>query len=245
MPASARARSSAARPTRRGSSSAASAAIALTHEHGDHACGAPRLARRLGVPVLTAAGTWDRLAAGMRRRATHRPSASARRVELGPVPGRGLSHQPRCRRAAGPRGANGRRHRRRRGLRSGPADGRRALSAARTSRRSCSRRTTTRCCSGPAATRRWCSAGSRARAATCPTGRRPSCWPSCIIPGSAVVVLAHLSQRCNIGRRRARRGRAGAPAGRVRGELHVAAQDAPLAPIDVVMRGMVQLRLAL
>ena len=48
-----------------------------------------------------------------------------------------------------------------------------------------------------------------------------------------------------LGRRRARRGRAGAPAGRVRGELHVAAQDEPLAPIDVVMRGMVQLRLAL
>jgi len=30
-----------------------------------------------------------------------------------------------------------------------------------------------------------------------------------------------------------------------RGELHVAAQDAPLAPIDVVMRGMAQLGLAL
>ena len=40
--------------------STASPAIALTHEHGDHACGAARLARRLGVPVLTASGTWDR-----------------------------------------------------------------------------------------------------------------------------------------------------------------------------------------
>ncbi|HZI77364.1 MAG TPA: MBL fold metallo-hydrolase, partial [Gemmatimonadales bacterium] len=38
------------------------AAIALTHEHGDHACGAAVLARRLGVPVLTAQGTWQRLA---------------------------------------------------------------------------------------------------------------------------------------------------------------------------------------
>jgi len=41
------------------------AGIALTHEHGDHACGAPRLARELGVPVLTAPGTWDRLARRM------------------------------------------------------------------------------------------------------------------------------------------------------------------------------------
>ena len=39
--------------------------IALTHEHGDHACGAARLARMLGVPVLTAPGTWDRLCAAM------------------------------------------------------------------------------------------------------------------------------------------------------------------------------------
>ncbi len=39
--------------------------IALTHEHGDHACGAARLARVLGVPVLTAAGTWDSLCAAM------------------------------------------------------------------------------------------------------------------------------------------------------------------------------------
>lgn len=39
--------------------------IALTHEHGDHACGAARLARLLGVPVLTAPGTWERLCAAM------------------------------------------------------------------------------------------------------------------------------------------------------------------------------------
>lgn len=37
--------------------------IALTHEHGDHSCGAARLARLLDVPVLTAPGTWDRLCA--------------------------------------------------------------------------------------------------------------------------------------------------------------------------------------
>lgn len=32
--------------------------LVLTHEHGDHARGAARLARLLGIPVLTAAGTW-------------------------------------------------------------------------------------------------------------------------------------------------------------------------------------------
>ena len=31
--------------------------IALTHEHGDHATGAPMLARRFGVPLLCSAGT--------------------------------------------------------------------------------------------------------------------------------------------------------------------------------------------
>jgi phosphoribosyl 1,2-cyclic phosphodiesterase len=42
------------------------AGIVLTHEHGDHACGAPRLAHRLGVPVLTTSGTWQRVSCGSR-----------------------------------------------------------------------------------------------------------------------------------------------------------------------------------
>lgn len=37
--------------------------LVLTHEHGDHARGAARLARLLGIPVLTAAGTWAALEA--------------------------------------------------------------------------------------------------------------------------------------------------------------------------------------
>ena len=40
--------------------------IALTHEHGDHAQGAVRLARRYGVPVLASAGTWAALGAPAR-----------------------------------------------------------------------------------------------------------------------------------------------------------------------------------
>lgn len=35
--------------------------LLLTHEHGDHTAGAARLAQTLRVPVLTAPGTWDRL----------------------------------------------------------------------------------------------------------------------------------------------------------------------------------------
>lgn len=37
------------------------AGIALTHEHGDHTSGAASLARQLDVPVITSAGTWDRI----------------------------------------------------------------------------------------------------------------------------------------------------------------------------------------
>jgi phosphoribosyl 1,2-cyclic phosphodiesterase len=35
--------------------------IAITHEHGDHTSGVARLARQLKIPVLAAVGTWDRL----------------------------------------------------------------------------------------------------------------------------------------------------------------------------------------
>jgi phosphoribosyl 1,2-cyclic phosphodiesterase len=59
------------------------AAIALTHEHGDHCCGAAALARRLGVPVLTAPGTWTRLHDGMED-TEHRPLGLCAGVELGP-----------------------------------------------------------------------------------------------------------------------------------------------------------------
>ena len=50
--------------------------IALTHEHGDHACGAPMLARRAGVPLVCSAGTFGALS----RRV---PGAAHRRVGLG------------------------------------------------------------------------------------------------------------------------------------------------------------------
>jgi phosphoribosyl 1,2-cyclic phosphodiesterase len=58
-------------------------AIIVTHEHGDHARGAGRLARRLGVPVLTAPGTWERLGPRMKH-AEHRTLGLCSRVQLGP-----------------------------------------------------------------------------------------------------------------------------------------------------------------
>jgi phosphoribosyl 1,2-cyclic phosphodiesterase len=39
--------------------------IVLTHEHGDHTAGVARLAQTLGIPVLASVGTWDRLRAKM------------------------------------------------------------------------------------------------------------------------------------------------------------------------------------
>ncbi len=57
--------------------------IAVTHEHNDHSAGAARLARRLGVPIVTSPGTWNRL----RRRAKdarHRLVSLGGQLEIGP-----------------------------------------------------------------------------------------------------------------------------------------------------------------
>lgn len=35
--------------------------LVVTHEHGDHTAGAARIARTLGIPILSSIGTWDRL----------------------------------------------------------------------------------------------------------------------------------------------------------------------------------------
>jgi phosphoribosyl 1,2-cyclic phosphodiesterase len=56
--------------------------IALTHEHGDHAQGAVRLARHFGIPVLASAGTWTALGAPARVR--HLPVHGVGLTECGP-----------------------------------------------------------------------------------------------------------------------------------------------------------------
>lgn len=57
--------------------------IALTHEHGDHTSGAPLLARDLDVPVACSGGTWSRLRAKLGK-ARHAPLSMTATVQLGP-----------------------------------------------------------------------------------------------------------------------------------------------------------------
>ena len=105
-------------------------AIVLTHEHGDHAAGAARLARRFRVPVVTAAGTWASIRRTMRG-AEHRELGLCARVEIGPF---AVEACPTSHDAAEPLAVvvrDGRRHGRRRGVRSRTCNGGGALSAAR------------------------------------------------------------------------------------------------------------------
>jgi len=69
------------------------AGIALTHEHGDHASGAPLLARDLDAPILCSDGTWDRLRAKAGK-ASHVRLGMTSMVEAGPfrVEAAGTSH---------------------------------------------------------------------------------------------------------------------------------------------------------
>jgi phosphoribosyl 1,2-cyclic phosphodiesterase len=217
--------------------------IALTHEHGDHARGAPRLARRLGVPVLTADGTWARLSRGMAS-AAHHTIGLRTPVELEPfrVEACPTSHDAADPVALVVRTADGT------GV--GVAyDLGRPTAAVRYLLKNLTAlvleanhdevqlRT-----SGypPVVQRRIAGSGGHLsnRAAA-------DLLSELHHPGLSVVVLAHLSQRCNS----ADDARATvAPALRragFGGVLHVAVQDEPLPPIDVVMPAMMQLRLAL
>jgi phosphoribosyl 1,2-cyclic phosphodiesterase len=56
--------------------------IALTHEHGDHAQGALRLAEQHGVPLLASAGTWSAL--GAPAAVHYAPVRTSGRTECGP-----------------------------------------------------------------------------------------------------------------------------------------------------------------
>lgn len=56
--------------------------IAVTHEHGDHASGATRMAARLKVPLIASSGTWSRLRRGGEP-CEFRPLDSRATVEVG------------------------------------------------------------------------------------------------------------------------------------------------------------------
>ena len=218
-------------------------AIVLTHEHGDHARGAGRLARRLGVPVLTAPGTWTRLAPKMRH-AEHRPLGLCARVEIGPFV---VTACPTSHDAAEPlalaveTGS---------GVRIGVAyDLGRPTAAVRYLLRNLTAivleanhddvllRT-----SGypPVVRRRIAGSGGHLsnRAAA-------ELLAEVHHPGLGVVVLAHLSRQCNTADdARATVAHALRRAG-FGGTLHVADQDDPLGPIPVVPQASVQFGLAL
>jgi len=59
-------------------------ALVLTHEHGDHSGGAARLLRRRGVPVLTSGGTWKSLQSRFPDGTMHHTVGMSGTVELGP-----------------------------------------------------------------------------------------------------------------------------------------------------------------
>jgi phosphoribosyl 1,2-cyclic phosphodiesterase len=217
--------------------------IALTHEHGDHACGAALLARRLRVPVLTAAGTWSRLAVEMED-AEHRALGLCARAELGPfsVEACPTSHdaaEPLAVVVRDPGGAS-----------IGVAyDLGRPTTAVRYLLRDLTAivleanhdevqlRT-----SGypPVVQRRIAGSGGHLsnRAAA-------ELLAELHHPGLSVVVLAHLSERCNTAT--AARVEVGRALRRVkfRGALHVAEQDEPLQPITIAQMEGVQFGLAL
>lgn len=217
--------------------------IALTHEHGDHACGAALLARRLRVPVLTAPGTWGRLAMDMED-AEHRAIGLCARAELGPftVEACPTSHDAAEPLAIVVRVSNG--------TSIGVAyDLGRPTSAVRYLLRDLTAivleanhdefqlRT-----SGypPVVQRRIAGSGGHLsnRAAA-------ELLAEVHHPGLSIVVLAHLSERCNT----ADEARATvAPALRrvgFGGALHVADQDEPLAPIRVALADGIQFGLGL
>ena len=218
-------------------------AIVLTHEHNDHACGAPRLARRLRVPVLTAPGTWAQLGRRMAP-AEHRPLGLCTAAEVGPFQIRAC---PTSHDAAEPLA-----------LAIHAADGASVGVAYDLGR--------------PTAAVRYLLHGLTAlvlEANHDEVQLRTSGYPPSVQrrvagsgghlsnraaaeliaelhhPGLALVVLAHLSQRCNsAGEARA----AVAPAlRRLRfgGALHVAPQDEPLPPLPICGRLGTQLALPL
>lgn len=219
------------------------AGIVLTHEHGDHACGAPLLARRLQVPVLTAPGTWRRMATTMED-AQHRALGLCARVELGPFT---IEACPTSHDAAEPlaivvRGSGG--------ASVGVAyDLGRPTTAVRYLLRNLTAivleanhdEVQLRTSEYPPVVQRRIagSAGHLSNRAAA------DLLVELHHPGLLAVVLAHLSEQCNTA---AEARAAVAPALRragFRGAIHVADQDRPLQPILIVQRVGVQLALAL
>ena len=219
------------------------AGIVLTHEHGDHACGASLLARRLQVPVLTAPGTWRRSGdnnGGYRAPAarTLRPAgAGSFTIEACPT-----SHDAVEPLAVVVRGSEG--------ASVGVAyDLGRPTTAVRYLLRNLSAivleanhdEVQLRTSEYPPVVQRRISGSSghlSNRAAA-------ELLVELHHPGLLAVVLAHLSQQCNTAAEARATVTRALRRVRFRGVLHVADQDRPLQPILIVQRVGVQLGLAL
>jgi phosphoribosyl 1,2-cyclic phosphodiesterase len=217
--------------------------IAITHEHGDHARGAARLAGRLSVPILTAPGTRDRLSAEARV-ARHLPLGFTAQATLGPFTIRAC---PTSHDAAEPLA-----------LAIETADGARLGVAYDLGRPTTAMRYLFRGATAivleanhddillrtsgypPVVQQRIAGSGGHLsnRAAA-------ELLAELHHPGLEVVVLAHLSQRCNTAAdARATVEPALRRAG-FRGAVYVAEQDTPLPPIDLRPMATLELPLAL
>jgi phosphoribosyl 1,2-cyclic phosphodiesterase len=219
------------------------AGIALTHEHGDHSCGAAKLARRLGVPVLTGPGTWRRLMSRMND-AEHRPLGLCAKVELGPFT---IEACPTSHDAADPlavvvRSSDG--------TSLGVAyDLGRPTTAVRYLLRNLSAivleanhdEVQLRTSEYPPVVQRRIagSAGHLSNRAAA------QLLAELHHPGLSVIVLAHLSQQCNTAAVARAEVRRALHRVKFRGAIHIAEQNTPLPPISVTQVGGVQLQLAL
>jgi phosphoribosyl 1,2-cyclic phosphodiesterase len=219
------------------------AGIVLTHEHGDHSCGAGKLAGRLGVPVLTGPGTWQRLMPRMND-AKHRPLGLCARVELGPFT---IEACPTNHDAADPLAVVVRSSE---GISIGVAyDLGRPTTAVRYLLRNLSAivleanhdEVQLRTSEYPAVVQRRI-AGSAGHLSNRAAGQLLA---ELYHPGLSVIVLAHLSQQCNTAEVARAEVRHALHRLKFRGAIHVAEQDAPLPPISVTQIGGAQLQLAL
>jgi phosphoribosyl 1,2-cyclic phosphodiesterase len=219
------------------------AGIALTHEHGDHSRGAAHLACRLGVPVLTAPGTWRHLKAKMND-AEHRPVGLCARGELGPftIEGCPTSHDAADPLALVVRSTDG--------SSIGVAyDLGRPTTAVRYLLRDLSAivleanhdELQLRTSEYPAVVQRRIagSAGHLSNRAAA------QLLVELHHPGLSVIVLAHLSQQCNTAAMAHAEVKRALHRVKFRGTIHVAEQDTPLPPIHLEPRTSIQLALQL
>jgi phosphoribosyl 1,2-cyclic phosphodiesterase len=216
-------------------------ALVLTHEHGDHSEGAARFLRKRGIPVLTSGGTWTSVRSRFPDGVEHQTVGMAGTVEMGPFR---IDACPTSHDAAEPLAVMVRAG----GTSVGVAyDLGRPTAAVRYLLRDCTAlvleanyddlklRT-----SGypPVVQQRIAGSGGHLsnRAAADLIG-------NLLHPGLTMVVLAHLSERCNSVECARREVQSVLTRARWDGSLHVALQDEPLSPLPIPRSAVLRLDL--